>query len=249
MLFEAVSAPGRPRGQQMLTLAASAIAHATALAVLFVLPLLYFTDQLPNPPDMMAFVVDAPAPPPPPPPPPPPGAPQRRESVKPQVKQVVPPVAAAPVPVEAPETIAPEPLPSVPVQQFGGVEGGVAGGIAGGVLGGVAMMPSPPPPPPPPPSPPAQPVRVGGDIEAPTLVHRVDPEYPSIAVGGKIEGMVILEATVDERGAVEDVRVLRSHPLLDRAAVDAVKQWRYKPLQLNGQATPFILTVTVSFNL
>jgi protein TonB len=110
------------------------------------------------------------------------------------------------------------------------------------------MMPSPPPPPPPPPKP-AEPVRVGGDIEAPTLIHRVDPEYPTIAIGAKIEGIVILEATVDERGTVEGVRVLRSQPLLDRAAVEAVKQWRYKPLQLNGRATPFILTVTVSFNL
>jgi protein TonB len=219
-----------------------------ALAILVVLPLLYFTDQLPDPPDMMAFVIDAPAPPPPPPPPPParPQAPQRREPVKPKAAPDVVP-AAAPAPVEAPATITPEVLPAVPVQEFGGVEGGVPGGIAGGVVGGVPMMPPPPAPPPPPK--PAEPVRVGGEIEAPTLVHRVNPEYPTIAVSGKIEGIVILEATVDERGAVEDVRVLRSHPLLDRAALDAVRQWRYKPLQLNGRATPFILTVTVSFNL
>jgi protein TonB len=220
-----------------------------ALAILVVLPLLYFTDQLPDPPDMMAFVIDAPAPPPPPPPPPPPArpqAPQRREPVKPKAAPDVV-RAAAPAPVEAPATITPDVLPAVPVQEFGGVEGGVPGGIAGGVVGGVPMMPPPPAPPPPPK--PAKPVRVGGEIEAPTLVHRVNPEYPSIAVSGKIEGIVILEATVDERGAVEDVRVLRSHPLLDRAALDAVRQWRYKPLQLNGRATPFILTVTVSFNL
>jgi protein TonB len=64
-----------------------------------------------------------------------------------------------------------------------------------------------------------------------------------------VEGVVILEATVSDKGNVTDVRVLRSQPLLDKAAVDAVRQWRYQPLQLNGRATPFILTVTVSFNL
>ena len=60
--------------------------------------------------------------------------------------------------------------------------------------------------------------------------------------------MVILEATVDETGAVTDTRVLRSHGVLDQAAVDAVAQWRYEPLRLNGTAQP-LLTVTVSFSL
>ena len=59
---------------------------------------------------------------------------------------------------------------------------------------------------------------------------------------------MILEAIVDADGLVSRVRVLRSEPLLDKAAVDAVKQWRYSPLQLNGRAQPFILIVTVSFN-
>jgi protein TonB len=77
----------------------------------------------------------------------------------------------------------------------------------------------------------------------------VSPDYPQIAINAKVEGVVILEATVGTDGAVRHVRVLRSSPLLDKAAVDAVKQWRYSPLQLNGRAEPFILTVTVSFNL
>ena len=97
--------------------------------------------------------------------------------------------------------------------------------------------------------PPTKPVRVGGEIERPTLLHRVNPDYPQIAISAKKEGIVILEATVDTDGTVRHVRVLRSEPLLDDAAVDAVKQWRYAPLRLNGLAQPFILTVTVSFNL
>jgi protein TonB len=92
-------------------------------------------------------------------------------------------------------------------------------------------------------------VRVGGNITPPRLTHRVEPEYPLLAQRAQIQGVVILEATVDERGRVTDVNTLRSHPVLRNAAVRAVRQWRYRPLVLNGLATPFVLTVTVSFTL
>ena len=68
-----------------------------------------------------------------------------------------------------------------------------------------------------------------------------------MAVTAKVTGMVILEATVNEAGDVTNVTVLRSIPLLDNAAVSAVKQWRYQPLLLNGVPYPFILTVTLTF--
>jgi protein TonB len=91
---------------------------------------------------------------------------------------------------------------------------------------------------------------VGGDITEPAVLYKVHPEYPSIAQAAMLEGIVILEATVDGDGRVESVRVLRSKGvLLDRAAVDAVKQWRYSPLIFHGRPHPFILTVTVSFSL
>jgi protein TonB len=195
---------------------------------------------------MLAFVASAPLPPPPPPPP---LVAKRdaRPATKPKVvtKRDVVAVAMA-APVEAPASIAPE-QPLDLEQEFvaGGIEGGVPGGVAGGIAGGIPVMPAPPPPPPTP----VKPIRVGGDIERPTLLRRVNPEYPQIAISAKKEGVVILEATVDTEGAVTRVRVLRSEPLLDNAAVDAVRQWRYSPLQLNGRAHPFILTVTVSFNL
>jgi protein TonB len=73
--------------------------------------------------------------------------------------------------------------------------------------------------------------------------------YPPIAASAAPQGVVILEATVGRDGRVEDVEVLRSVGLLDKAAVDAVRQWEYEPLLLNGQAERFILTVTVSFSL
>lgn len=201
------------------------------------------SDTLPEVPTMIAFVAAAPAPSAPPPPPLPPAA----KTVK--AAQVSKPVPATgptfTVPTEIPVGIQPE--SGIDLGDEGGVVGGVEGGIPGGVLGGVlgGMINEAPPPPPPP----AKPKRVGGELQAPALIHRVEPEYPGVAVGGKVSGTVILEATVNESGAVTDVTVLRSIRVLDQAAIKAVKQWRYQPLVLNGQPVPFILTVTVTFSL
>ena len=96
---------------------------------------------------------------------------------------------------------------------------------------------------------PKQAVRIGGNIQAPALVHRVDPTYPDIALVAKVTGLVILEASVAADGSVEAVRVLRSVKFLDQAAIDAVKQWKYSPLVLNGVATPFVLSVTLNFSV
>jgi protein TonB len=92
-------------------------------------------------------------------------------------------------------------------------------------------------------------VRVGGRIKAPDLIHEVSPHYPRVAQAAHIHGLVILEATVGVDGHVQTVRVLRGQPFLNPAAITAVKQWVYSPLTLNGQPTPFILTVTVTFAL
>ena len=100
-----------------------------------------------------------------------------------------------------------------------------------------------------PPEPPRQPVRPGGNISAPTRLSYANPIYPSIAIAAKIDGTVILEATIDETGVVRDVTVLRSIPMLDQAAIEAVKKWRYTPTRLNGVAVPILLTVTVTFSL
>jgi protein TonB len=93
-------------------------------------------------------------------------------------------------------------------------------------------------------------VRVGGQIEVPALVHRVEPNYPPIAVNAHLQGLVILEAIVERDGSVGEVKVLKSAgALLDREALIAVRQWRYSPLVLNGVRERFILTVTLSFHL
>ena len=93
------------------------------------------------------------------------------------------------------------------------------------------------------------PVRVGGNIKAPIKTRHVAPAYPAIAQSARVQGVVIIEATIDQSGRVRDARVLRSIPLLDQAAIDAVRQWEFTPTFLNGVAVPVIMTVTVQFTL
>lgn len=220
------------------------IASQTVLVTALVVPVLFFAGALPEVPTMMAFVAAAPAPPPPPPPPPPPAA----KAQTPPAMTPVPTTGAAPL--EAPSAIQPERATDPgEIGVAGGVEGGVPGGVVGGVVGG---LPSdiPPPPPPPPVAMPKAPVRVGGQVQAPALIKRVEPVYPDIAVNARIRGVVILEAEVDKEGRVVEVKVLRTaNVLLDAAATTAVKQWQYKPLVLNGIPEPFVLTVVLTFNL
>ena len=91
------------------------------------------------------------------------------------------------------------------------------------------------------------PVRVGGSIAPPVKTQHVDAVLPAEAASAGIKGVVILEIVVDVDGRVAEARLLRSIPLLDKAAVDAVRQWRYSPSTLNGRPVPVIMTVTVNF--
>ncbi len=244
-MFELMSGdrPRVPRRDTMPMLISSA-AHALVIGAVAAVPLLYMGVELPQVPQVLAFVAAAPPPSPPPPPPPPAAKAATRPNPKPVVTSV-----ARPVPIESPVEILAETADTELAGEEGipgGVEGGVPGGIPGGVVGG--FLPSTITPPPPPPAPHA-PVRVGGAITAPALLSRVAPEYPSIAVNAKVEGVVILEAVVDREGRVEKVKVLRSIALLDAAAMAAVRQWRYSPLLLNGKPERFVVNVTVSFSL
>lgn len=139
---------------------------------------------------------------------------------------------------------------------------------------GAPPPPPPPPPPPaprdaralpPPPPPPPRPgsdtplssadqlfdgaLRVGGTIKAPNKVRHVSPEYPPEAKINRVQGIVILEARIDRDGTVAGARILRSIPMLDEAALDAVRQWEFTPTLLNGEAVPVVMTVTVNFTL
>lgn len=241
-MFDLISGGGAGRQHRAAwPMIISTAAHVAIVVAIVAVPLLYVTDQLPEVPAMMAFV----AAPPPPPPPPPPPAPRVASTASPRA---VPTSSRFAAPVEAPSRVEPE--AGIDRGFEGGVPGGVEGGVPGGVVGGVVGgLPSEVPPPPPPAPQPRKPVRIGGLLTSPALVDRVPPRYPELAMKAHVQGTVILEATVDEDGRVRDVRVLRSIALLDDAALDAVRQWRYSPLRLNGEPQPFILTVTVSFKI
>jgi protein TonB len=259
MFDYAVSRPRKDTKPRYLTATISAVVHVLVLGFAIGLPILYASDALPEPHDMLAFVVDAPPPPPPPAPPAPkPPEVKKTEPAQPNAKPipVEKPVAAvdnvaAAAPTEAPAAIKPETAATAPAVEAGfekGVSGGVEGGVVGGAVGGIEQSLAPPPPPPKP-EPPAGPVRVGGKVKAPQLAHRVNPEYPPAAQQAQIEGTVVLEATVNKAGRVESVRVVNGNPLLTQSAIQAVKQWQYEPLLLNGDPVEFILTVTVNFSM
>ena len=264
LLETSVLKPRRTR--RRLTLPVSIALHVVVLAAVVVMPLLSW-GELPEPDKgaVRAFFVET-APPPPPPPPPPPAAkaPATPKMVQPKMKvsQETPKFTA---PIEVPERISPDPgsdlgaanLPAgepdgVPGGVEGGVKGGVVGGVVGGVLGGVPHPEATPPPPPPPTTEPPQPtgpVRVGGQIKAPSKVANVPPVYPDIAKQARVQGAVVLEATISPSGEVTNVKVVRGIPLLNESAMDAVRQWRYTPTLLNGIPVPVIMTVTVNFRL
>jgi protein TonB len=215
--------------------------HAGAAVALAIVPLL-LAEGLPQPArDIRAFFVEPLAAPLPPPPPPPPAA---RGAV---AARIAPKTAAAPMgfvaPIEIPTDIRPEEgldLGGVEGGVPGGVEGGVPGGVVGGVVGG---LPDAPPPPV------VKPVRVGGDVREPRKVVDVAPVYPEVAMKAYLEGIVIIECTIDERGRVREATVLRGVPLLDEAALAAVRRWVYTPTLLDGVPRPVIMTVTVRFQL
>ena len=91
--------------------------------------------------------------------------------------------------------------------------------------------------------------RVGGVIRAPTQTKKVNPVYPLAAQLERVQGAVVLEAIIGADGKVRDVRVLRSVPFLDQAAVDAVRQWEYEPAQRDGKPTAVVMTVTTTFRM
>jgi len=219
------------------TLGVSIVVHLCLIAGVIVTPLIATGELPPIPraaPEYVLVTAKLPSPPP------------ERRPVTP-----TPPSNAAPV--NAPDTVTPEPptppsTPPGPPDPFDVIGGDPDAGpfVPGGAGGGGDTVT----PPPPPPAPPAAktPIRVSA-LQAPRKIKDVAPRYPAIAQASRVEGVVILEAVISEDGSVQDVRVLRSKALLDDAAVEAVRQWRFTPTLLGGQPVPVVMTVTVSFNL
>jgi protein TonB len=116
------------------------------------------------------------------------------------------------------------------------------GGVIGGVIGGVGAAP-------PPPKPSQTRIRQGGAVTAASLINKVNPTYPPLARQTRISGTVRLHAIISKDGSVQQLEVLSGHPLLVQAALDAVRQWRYRPTLLNGEAVEVDTTIDVIFSL
>lgn len=210
----------------------SAAAHGAILVALFISPVGVSGELPPSPESPIAAFV--------------PRAALPRAPLAPHVS----PASATAAPVRAADGITADEVPTT----IGGprVDGGLrdAGiGTSVSVPSGIGVGLPPPAPEPPPVDEPSRLVRVGGLIREPKRIVTVPAEYPDIARSARIEGLVIVEATIDEQGFVTGARVLRSVPLLDGAALAALKQWRYTPTLLNGVPVRVLLTITFNFRL
>ena len=203
-----------------------------------------YTEALPKQ-QLMTFLV---APPPPPPPPPPPAA----VPIK-VVKQIQSDLQNGQLrtPTKIPEKvqmIKEEEAPP-PVMASGGVVGGVPGGIPGGQMGGVigGIISSTPVAVPKVATP--QRVRVSQGVSSGLLIKKVQPAYPPLARQARIQGQVLLQAQISKDGSIENLSLISGHPMLAPAAIEAVKQWRYKPYMLNGEPVAVDTQVVVNFTL
>src|SRR6202047_3528714 len=231
-----VSSPNPTKTNKPWTVVVSMLFQVFFLGILILIPLIY-TEALPK--TMMSMMLVAP--PPPPPPPPPPVAAQVVH-IKPQVHLMDAGKLVAPKVIPKDIKIIKEDAPQMDAGMQGGVPGGVAGGSMGGVIGGMGGAP-------PPPKPTASRIRQGGSVQAALLINRVQPVYPPLARQTRISGTVRLHAIISKSGSVESLEVLSGHPLLVRAAMDAVQQWKYKPTLLNGEPVEVDTTIDVIFSL
>jgi protein TonB len=144
------------------------------------------------------------------------------------------------VPTAVPENVVPEAaLPGSESAEPGGVEGGVPGGVVGGI---VEALPEAAPPPP-------RLVHAGGSIREPTKVKHVNPVYPDVAARAMVQGNVVVELQISTEGRVTEARVLQGIPLLNQAALAAVRQWVYTPPLVDGVPVRLLMTVTVRFRI
>jgi periplasmic protein TonB len=228
IMFQDVVSPRSRSNRKWYTLPLSFVVHTVVLAVLIVVPLIATTDLLPTPRALLQFVTPfVPVVPSPP------------------VLRSAPSSAAqgtAAAPVVAPATIGVE---SGVIFEPGDVATSGIETIAGTIAVGQITVDAPPPVA----AARSGPIEVGGNIKAPTRTRFMPPQYPDIARSARVEGVVIIEAIIGSDGKVEQARVLRSKPLLDEAALAAVRAWEYTPTLLNDRPVPVIMTVTVQFSL
>jgi protein TonB len=224
--------------KRLMTSIVSFIGQFALIGVLILIPLIY-TDALPKG-NLMTFLV---APPPPPPPPPPPAAAPKVVKIQSEVIN-----GQLRTPTKIPDKIQmikeEEAPPDLGAGVPGGVPGGIPGGSTGGVIGGIlssnVAVPKVATP---------QRVRVSQGVSTGLRVKYVQPNYPQLAKQARIQGQVVLQAEISKDGTIQNLQLISGHPMLAPAAIEAVKQWRYKPYLLNGEPVAVETTVVVNFSL
>lgn len=237
-----IESGGKLKTKRGRTSAVAFIIEAAIVGVMILIPLI-FTEALPRT-QLMTFLV---APPPPPPPPPPAAAPVH------VVHQVQTDMINGQLrtPTKIPQKVqmikedeAPPPM-NATAGVVGGVPGGIPGGQMGGVIGGIISA-----------TPTVAPkiatptrVRVSSGVVSGLLLRKVNPTYPPLARQARIQGVVILQAQISKTGDIENLQLISGHPMLAPAAIEAVKQWKYKPYLLNGEPVEVDTQVQVNFTL
>lgn len=230
-----LDSPWTDRSRRGWTTLVSFAVQAVAVGSLLLLPLLY-TQGLPRLQLMAALV--APSPPPAPPAPSPVRSTHETTSNMSREGQIIAPRSVREKYCSAP--------PSVDLGGLG-VSGGTGdpmarSGVFGSIGGPGVVLP------PPPSAPSANPPRVSHMMEG-NLIYRVQPQYPPLARQARVQGIVVLRAVISRDGKIENLQIINGHPSLVKSAMDAVRQWRYRPYYLNNEPVEVETQVTVNFTL
>lgn len=235
-----IESGGKLKTKRGLTSGFAFLLEAALIGVMVLIPLL-FTDALPKA-QLLGMVMTAPPPPPPPPPP---------AAVVHVVRQVQTDIINGQLrtPTKIPKKVEIIKEDAAPPPVMAGIVGGVPGGVPGGQMGGVigGIISSTPVAVPKVATP--QRVRVSMGVTQGLIIHRVNPVYPALARQARIQGTVILQAQISKTGDIENLQLVSGHPMLAPAAIEAVKQWKYKPYILNGEPVEVDTQVTVNFTL
>jgi len=236
-----IESGGRLKTKRGWTSAVSFLIQIGIIGVLVLIPLI-FTEALPKGTTLFMLVA-----PPPPPPPPPPAA-----AMVQHVRVIQTDIVNGELrtPTKIPQKVkmiqedeAPPAMATTGV--VGGVPGGVPGGSMGGVIGSVLSSVSVAPPKMATPTR----VRVSSGVSNGLLIRKVNPVYPPLARQARISGTVLLQAQISKDGSIENLQLISGHPMLAPAAIEAVKQWKYKPYLLNGEPVEVDTQVQVNFTL
>jgi len=253
-----VESAGKIKTKKSRTVAVSATLHGLLIVILILVPLV-FTDQIEGA-KLTSILLE---PPPPPTAPPPAPAIAAAKPAVPEILSVDPAAFIEPlfIPKEIATIVDTSPGPSDAI----GVPYGVPYGSDRSRTPSIFMdSPRPPtvigpppaatPPPSPPPPPPtmkyAEPLRVSGPVQAGKVIYQPSPAYPSLARIAKVEGTVVLQATIGVDGTIQSLRIIsETSPLLRTGVIETVKTWKYKPTLLSNEPVEVITTITINFNL